>query len=141
MIDAAQAGMLSINDTNLISWGSKKQPTVSRSSTEAEYKAIADATAELIWLQILLRELGIYSSRPATLWCDNIGATYLCVNPIFHRRLLRWIIILFVRELLLDNSKSESFLQQVADILTKALPMTTFNKFRSSLNLVSLRTD
>jgi hypothetical protein len=137
MIDAAQAGMLSINDTNLISWGSKKQPTVSRSSTEAEYKAIADATAELIWLQILLRELGIYSSRPATLWCDNIGATY----PIFHRRLLRWIIILFVRELLLDNSKSESFLQQVADILTKALPMTTFNKFRSSLNLVSLHTD
>lgn len=72
--------------TNLISWGSKKQPTVSRSSTEAEYKAIADAIAELIWLQILLRELGIYSSRPAKLWCDNIGATYLCANPIFHRR-------------------------------------------------------
>jgi hypothetical protein len=72
--------------TNLISWGSKKQPTMSRSSTEAEYKAIADAIAELIWLQILLRELGIYSSRPATLWCDNIGATYLCANPTFHRR-------------------------------------------------------
>lgn len=71
---------------NLISWGSRKQPTVSRSSTEAEYKAIADGTAELIWLQVLLRELGISSSRAAVMWCDNIGATYLCANPVFHRR-------------------------------------------------------
>jgi len=51
---------------NLISSSSRKQPTVSRSSTEAEYKAIADATAEIIWLQVLLRELGIPQFRPPT---------------------------------------------------------------------------
>jgi hypothetical protein len=42
-----------------VSWSSRKQSTVSRSSTESEYKVIADATAEIIWIQVLLRELGI----------------------------------------------------------------------------------
>jgi hypothetical protein len=71
---------------NLISWSSRKQPTVSRSSMEAEYKAVANATAEIIWIQVLLRELGISQHRPPSLWCDNIGAPYLSANPIFHRR-------------------------------------------------------
>lgn len=65
---------------NHVSWSSRKQQTVSRSSTEAEYKAVADATAELIWIQVLLRELGIPPIRPPSLWCDNIGATYLSAN-------------------------------------------------------------
>jgi hypothetical protein len=70
---------------NLISWSSRKQKTVSRSSTEVEYRAIADATAELIWVQSLLRELGISIPQAPILWCDNIGATYLTANPLFHR--------------------------------------------------------
>jgi hypothetical protein len=56
---------------------------LSRSSTEAEYKVVANATAEVIWIQVLLRELGISQLRPPSLWCDNIGATYLSANPIF----------------------------------------------------------
>jgi hypothetical protein len=59
---------------------------LSRSSTEAEYKVVANATAEVIWIQVLLRELGISQLQPPSLWCDNIGATYLSANPIFHRR-------------------------------------------------------
>lgn len=70
---------------NLISWSSRKQSTVSRSSAKTEYKAVADATTELIWIQVLLRELGISQARTPSLWCDNIGATYLSSNPIFHR--------------------------------------------------------
>ena len=72
--------------SNLVSWSARKQPTVSRSSTEAEYKAIANATAELMWIQSLLKELKISCPPTARIWCDNIGATYLTANPVFHGR-------------------------------------------------------
>ncbi|GKD77304.1 gag/pol polyprotein, partial [Tanacetum coccineum] len=73
--------------SNLISWTARKQRTVSRFSTEeaeAEYKALVDTVAEPTWLQALLNELGIRSSSTPILWCDNLGATNLSANPIFH---------------------------------------------------------
>jgi hypothetical protein len=72
---------------NLISWCAKKQKTVSRSSTEAEYKAMADVTAEIMWVQAVLRKLCIPCPMSARLWCDNMGAKYLASNPIFHGRM------------------------------------------------------
>jgi histone deacetylase 1/2 len=72
--------------SNLVSWSSKKQPTVSRSSTESEYKAIANVAIELIWIQSLLKELGIFQWNAPVLWCDNLGATYMTSNPMFHTR-------------------------------------------------------
>ena len=68
---------------NLISWSTKKQPTVSRSSTEAEYKALANGAAEAIWVESQLKELGVSQQRTPILWCDNLGATYLTANPVF----------------------------------------------------------
>jgi hypothetical protein len=59
---------------------------VFRSSTEVEYKALVDATTELIWTEALLWELGVTLKQRPCLWYDNLGATYLSANPIFHAR-------------------------------------------------------
>jgi hypothetical protein len=72
--------------SNMISWSARKQPIVSRSSTEAEYKVIANAAVEVMWIQILLTEIRIQSSAQAKLWCDNLGAKYLASNPVLHGR-------------------------------------------------------
>jgi hypothetical protein len=72
--------------SNLISWCARKHVTVSRSSIEAEYKALANSTAEMMWIQKLLLELHIQHPPAIRLWCDNIGATYLASNPVFHAR-------------------------------------------------------
>jgi hypothetical protein len=68
---------------NLIFWNARKHPTISRSSTEEEYKALANATAEIICVEFLLKELGIERNQTSCLWCDNMGATYLSANPFF----------------------------------------------------------
>jgi hypothetical protein len=60
---------------------------MSHSSTEAEYKEMANATAEIMWVQSVLDELQVPCPRCARLWCDNMGAMYLASNPIFHGRI------------------------------------------------------
>jgi len=71
---------------NLISWSAKKQHIVSRSSTEAEYRALSLATADMYWLRMLLRELHVTLPSPPVLWCDNSGALALASNPVHHAR-------------------------------------------------------
>ena len=67
---------------NLISWTSKKQTTISKSSAEAEYRSIASATSEIIWLQSILKELNLLNNQKATIWCDNQSSIYMTANPI-----------------------------------------------------------
>jgi histone deacetylase 1/2 len=125
---------------NLISWSARKQPTVSRSSTEAEYKSLANATTEMIWVEALLKELGIKIRCPPWLWCDNLGATYLCANPVFHARAKHIEIDFhFVREKVARKQLEIRFVStkdQVADGFTKALETRMFEKFRGNLNLI-----
>ncbi|KAF5451779.1 hypothetical protein F2P56_026853 [Juglans regia] len=126
---------------NLISWSSKKQPTVARSSTEAEYRAVAHATAETLWLLSLLRELHIFIPSRPILWCDNIGATYLAANPVFHARTKHVEIDChFVREKVHNKSLDVWFLSskdQIADVLTKPLVSIHFSHLRDKLNVRS----
>ncbi|KAF5466537.1 hypothetical protein F2P56_016455, partial [Juglans regia] len=122
---------------SLISWSSKKQPTVARSSTESEYKALANATSELLWIKSLLHELGIFSTKCPRLWCDNLGATFLSANPVLHARTKHVEIDYhFVREQVQKRALDVQFLpseSQIADALTKALPTARFQALRTKL--------
>ncbi|XP_066380791.1 secreted RxLR effector protein 161-like [Miscanthus floridulus] len=124
---------------NLVSWSARKQATVSRSSTEAEYKAMANATAKIIWIQSLLRELGIKSSPAAVLWCDNLGATYLSANPVFHARTKHIEIDYhFVRERVAQKQLQIRLIgtgDQIADGLTKPLNSCKLEELKYNLNL------
>jgi hypothetical protein len=108
---------------NLVSWSAKKQPTVSCSSIEAEYKSVAHATTELIWVEAVLNELGVKLQQCPCLWFDNLDATYLSANPVFHAR-TKYIEIdfHFVRERVVENKikviKFISSKDQVADGFT-----------------------
>jgi len=71
---------------SLISWQSKKQNTVSRSSSQAEYRALASTTCEIQWLSYLLHDLHIVPQATAILFCDNKSALHLAANTVFHER-------------------------------------------------------
>jgi hypothetical protein len=113
---------------------------VSRSSTEAEYKALANATAEIMWIQTLLMELGIHVPRAAKLWCDNLGAKYLSANPVFHARTKHIEVDFhFVRERVARKLLDIEYIStkdQVADGFTKPLGVQSLQIFRNNLNLV-----
>jgi hypothetical protein len=124
---------------NLISWSARKQPTVSRSSTEAKYESLANATAGTLWIEALLAELGIKLQEPSCLWCDNLGATYLSANPVFHARAKHIEIDFhFVKERVASKQlriQLVSTKEQLADGFTKALSAREFEKFRRNPNL------
>ena len=126
---------------NLVSWSSKRQNTVSRSSAEAEYRAVANGVAEASWLRQLLQELHAPLCRATLVYCDNISALYISSNPVQHQRTKHIEIDLhFIRERVAIGDLKVLHVptsSQFADIFTKGLPSSVFTEFRSSLNVLS----
>nr|GFA21873.1 ribonuclease H-like domain-containing protein [Tanacetum cinerariifolium] len=117
---------------NLLSWSSKRQPTLSRSSAEAEYRGVANAVAETCWLCNLLRELHTLLSSATLVYCDNVSAVYLSCNPVQQRTKHIEIDIHFVRDLVAAGQVRVLHVPsryQFADISTKGLSSALFKNF------------
>ncbi|GJY61695.1 ribonuclease H-like domain-containing protein [Tanacetum coccineum] len=124
---------------NLLSWSSKRQPTLSRSSAEAEYRGVANVVAETCWLRNLLRELHTPLSFATLVYCDNVSAVYLSSNPVQHQRTKHIEInIHFVRDLVAAGQVRVLHVPsryQYADFFTKGLPSALFEEFHTSLSV------
>ncbi|XP_071718996.1 uncharacterized mitochondrial protein AtMg00810-like [Rutidosis leptorrhynchoides] len=124
---------------NLISWSSKRQPTVSRSSAEAEYRGVANVVSESCWLRNLLLELRLPISKTKLVFCDNVSAIYLSGNPVQHQRTKHIEMdIHFVREKVARGQIRILHVPtrfQIADIFTKGLAHILFEDFRASLSI------
>ena len=119
-----------------VSWKSKRQPTVSLSTTEAEYMAASLATQEAVWLRQLLSDLCVMQIQPTVLYEDNRGCIDLVNNPVHHQR-TKHIDIRhhFVREQQQAGAINLVYCptkEMQADALTKALPAPAFELLRNN---------
>ncbi|KAL9409330.1 hypothetical protein AB3S75_047673 [Citrus x aurantiifolia] len=125
-----------------ISWKSKKQHTVARSSTEAEYRAMATVTCELKWLKGLLMSLRVDHSRPMHLYCDSQVALHLATNPVFHERTKHIEVDYhFIRDEIQRRNIRPAYVStniQLVDIFTKALGSKEFKFLLRKLGIRDL---
>ncbi|KAD6119214.1 hypothetical protein E3N88_10485 [Mikania micrantha] len=125
-----------------ISWKSKKQSLVSRSSAEAEYRAMATAVCEVLWVRSLLTELNECQSGSTTVLCDNQAAKHIANNPVFHERTKHVEMdCYFVRERV-ESKEIEpvhiSTKQQLADLLTKPIGAAHLKELLGKLGMQDL---
>ncbi|KAJ0453901.1 putative RNA-directed DNA polymerase [Helianthus annuus] len=125
-----------------ISWKSKKQSVVSRSSVEAEYRAMATTVSKVIWARLMLSELDAKQVEPIVLFCDNQAARHIANNPVFHERTKHVEMdCYFVRERVESREVEPVYISsknQVADLLTKALGAQHLNSLLSKLGIRNL---
>lgn len=126
--------------SHLVSWKTKKQKTVSKSSAEAEYRSMSSTASELVWVEGLLQDLHVHVPLPIFMHCDNTAAQHIAQNPVFHERTKH-----LKRDCHYVREQVESgFIQtahvssssQLADLLTKPLSGPQHLLLASKLGLV-----
>ena len=134
------SGNLFILSNGAVSWLSKRQSTVSLSTTEAEYVSLSSAAQEAIWLRRLLAELGLNELEPTTIREDNQGAIAIAKNPVSHSRTKHIDIKYhFIRDVVINKTVVLEYCgteDMLADILTKALCKERFELLRKGLGIV-----
>ncbi|KAK3009190.1 hypothetical protein RJ639_013530 [Escallonia herrerae] len=127
--------------SGVVSWCSKRQPAVSLSTTEAEYRAAAMAAQESTWILQLLEDLHQPIEYPISLYCDNLSAIRLAENPVFHARIKHVEVYYhFIRKKVLQEEIELEHViteNQVADLLTKSLSENKFQSFRRQLGMAN----
>ncbi|XP_020229073.1 uncharacterized protein LOC109810098 [Cajanus cajan] len=125
-----------------ISWRSKRQIVVAKSSAEAEYRAMAATVSEVIWLRWLLTELGASQQEATTMFCDNQAALHIAMNPVFHERMKHVEMdCYFVPERVQSGEIMPTKIwtkEQVADMFTKPLGKDRFESLLSKLGFANL---
>ncbi|KAK8942637.1 hypothetical protein KSP39_PZI008749 [Platanthera zijinensis] len=123
-------GYCSMVGGNVVSWRSKKQHVVARSSAEAEFRAVSHGICEGLWVSTILKELGLKGSEPIRLYCDNKAAISIAHNPVQHDRTKHIEIDRhFIKENIDRGTVVIPFIpsdQQLADVLTKGLSSSMF---------------
>ena len=129
---------------NLVTWKSKKQNVVAKSSAEAEYRAMSTTTSEIIWLRALLKDLSFPTTESSRLFCDNQAAIHIASNPVFHERTKHIEVNChFVREKMVAGIICTPFVSsnlQLADIFTKGLTTSRFQEILFKLGSIDIFT-
>ncbi|GJX82744.1 ribonuclease H-like domain-containing protein [Tanacetum coccineum] len=127
---------------SLVAWKSKKQSTLSRSSSEAEYRSMASATCEVIWLSNLLNDMGVTGLLHVVMYCDNSSALQIAANPVFHEKSKHFEIDvhLVIEKVASGVIKTEKIYssQQTADILTKGLSFDQHKELCKKLGMLDM---
>ncbi|KAG8485307.1 hypothetical protein CXB51_021723 [Gossypium anomalum] len=121
---------------------STQQAVVSRSTSEAEYRSLANCTSELLWVKQLLEEVGVVPCQTPVIWCDNASTVSMAANPTHHAKVKHVEIDHhFVRERVLDGTLQVNYVpsdKQVADTLTKPITPKAFDSLRQALRVLSV---
>lgn len=129
---------------NMVTWRSKKQNVVARSSAEAQYRAMANGVCEILWLKRILEDLRMLVNMPMKLYCDNKAAISIARNPVQHDRTKHVEINRhFIKEKIDNGTICMLFVsttQQTADIFTKWLFKTSFELLISKLGMIDIYT-
>ena len=121
-----------------ISWNSRAQKTIALSSTEAEYLSLSDTSRQIVWVNSLLKELGMHLTK-IPLCGDNQGFIFIASNPVQEKRTKHIDIRYhFIKDVVERGEISLFFVQtdqNPADMLTKNLARDKFLKCRDALGI------